>query len=66
MSKIDVRLGRTVRYFDFRTPKIEGAVKITTIHMTPNETRIEFMPNDIPDRVKKRVLDTIKNYKEEI
>jgi hypothetical protein len=66
MSKINVRLGRTVRYFDFRTPEIEGGVKITIIHTSPNKTIIEFMPDDISDRLKKRVLDAIKDYREEI
>jgi len=65
-KKVDVKLGRTVRYFDFRAPKFEGGVKVTIIHTTPSETIIEFMPDDISDRLKKQVLDAIKNYREVI
>jgi hypothetical protein len=66
MSKVDVRLGRTVKYFDFRTPRVEGGVKITIIHTAPSKTIIEFLPDNISDRLKKRILDAIKDYREEI
>jgi len=66
-KKVDVRLGRTVKYFDFRTTRFEGAVKITIIHMAPDDIRIEFMPNDISDSLRERVWNVIKKeYPEEV